>query len=76
MVKTLKNGGLTLKEIEEIFIKKYRIKVDRDYMKSKRFELEQQMIQLKKLLEMLNHIQNCPYENHLNCPNFIKILDL
>ena len=75
LIKILKNGGLLLREISEIFIYDSKINVNRSLFDEKTDQIEKKISNLKSLLIILQHIKSCPYEEHLSCPDFIKMLD-
>ena len=74
LIKILKNGGLSLKEISEIFINQSQININRSLIEEKSNQIEEKISNLTNLLSLLQHIKSCPYENHLACPDFIKML--
>ncbi|MDQ8934414.1 MerR family transcriptional regulator [Acinetobacter rudis] len=74
LVKLLKSGGVSLKEIEDIFLMKNTIKVNRETLDGKITEMKDKVIKLNTLIKTLEHIQHCPHEDHLSCPEFIKLL--
>lgn len=74
LIRRLKKGGMALKEIQQIFIINNKIEVDRDTLQCKISEMQQKVIELNQLIETLQHIQHCPYPDHLSCPEFIKLL--
>lgn len=75
LIKILKNGGLSLREINEIFIYDSKINVNRSLIDEKTDQIEKKISNLKSLLVILQHIKSCPYEEHLSCPDFIRMLD-
>lgn len=74
LIKRLKNGGLTLKEIQQIFIVNNKIKVDREVLDEKINTIQVKVAELGQLIETLQHIQHCPHPDHMSCPEFIKLL--
>ncbi|QIO04467.1 MerR family transcriptional regulator [Acinetobacter shaoyimingii] len=74
-IQLLKKGGLSLKEIDEIFICNGKINVDRGRVDEKSADIEDKIENLKNLLSVLQHIKNCPYNEHLSCPDFLKMLN-
>lgn len=75
LIKILKNGGLSLSEIGKIFIDGNRIKIDRELVGKKLDLVDEQIRNLNNLLILFKHIKFCPSEDHLLCPNFIKMLN-
>lgn len=76
LIKLLKNSGLSLKEIGEVFIENSKIKIDRNLIDEKTDQIEKKINQLKELLLILQHLKSCPYKEHLSCPDFINMLNL
>lgn len=74
LIKILKNGGLSLREIEEIFLDNNKININRGLIDSKVIEIEEKVRNLKNLLQILQHVKSCPYKEHLLCPDFIKMI--
>lgn len=75
LIKLLKNSGLSLKDIQKIFINNTQIHVNRDEIEQASIQIEQKISDLKKLMLMLEHIKSCPYEDHISCPSFIEMLN-
>lgn len=75
LIKVLKNGGLSLREISTIFTYQSKINVDRSLIDEKTDQIEKKITNLKNLLVILRHIKYCPYTEHLSCPDFIRMLD-
>lgn len=75
LVKILRNGGLSLSEIEKIFLQESKIKVSRELIDNKYNEIEEKIINLKNLLVILQHVKSCPYQDHLSCPDFLEMLN-
>lgn len=76
LIQLLKNSGLTLKEIQHIFIMDNKIKIDRDTLETKIVSMQEKVEQLNTLIRTLQHVQHCPHPDHLACPEFIKLLAL
>lgn len=75
LIKLLKNSGLSLKEIKEIFILDRKIDVNRSLIDAKSNQIEEKISNLKNLLMILQHIKYCPYAEHVSCPEFLKMLN-
>lgn len=75
LIKILRNGGLSLSEIEKIFLQESKIKVSRELIDNKYNEIEEKIINLKNLLVILQHVKSCPYQDHLSCPDFLEMLN-
>nr|WP_174505660.1 MerR family transcriptional regulator [Acinetobacter sp. Marseille-Q1620] len=71
----LKNNGLSLNEIGKIFILDCKINVDRDLVDEAMGKITNKISELNRLLSILKHVKSCPYEEHLSCPDFIKMLN-
>lgn len=76
LIRLLKKSGLTLKEIQQIFIMDNKIKIDRDTLENRIISMQEKVQQLNILIQTLQHIQHCPHPDHLACPTFIKLLAL
>lgn len=74
LIKTLKSSGLTLESIHEIFINENKINIQRDKVKLARSEIKNTIDNLNQTLVLLEHFENCPYEYHLRCPEFLKAI--
>lgn len=75
LIKILKTGGLSLTEIEKIFLHERKIKVNRELIDEKYNEIEEKINNLKNLLVILQHVKSCPYPDHLSCPDFLDMLN-
>lgn len=76
LVKILQNGGMSLNEIKELTIHDAKIKIDRATIPDRKKEIRNKIEALNNLLVILNHIEKCPYQDHLSCPDFRKLLVL
>ncbi|WP_269915467.1 MerR family transcriptional regulator [Acinetobacter sp. HY1485] len=76
LIKLMKNGGLSLKDIQNIFIKDQKIKVNQDILEIKMSEMVSKVQTLQRSLEVLKHIQSCPYPEHMECPEFQKLISI
>ena len=74
LIKLMKNGGLSLKDIQNIFVKDQKIQVNPDTLQIKMIEMVSKIQTLQHSLEVLKHIQSCPYPEHMECPEFQKLL--
>ena len=74
LIKFLREGGLSIAEIQEIFISDQRIQINRVKVDEKIKDIK---VKIKHLIEMQNilqHIEQCPFEDHLLCPDFRKLI--
>jgi DNA-binding transcriptional MerR regulator len=76
LIKILQNGGMTLSQIKNIAIENAKIKIQRNEISDTRLEIKNKIDALNKLLMILDHIEKCPYYDHLECPDFIKLLEV
>lgn len=74
LIKLMKNGGLSLKDIQNIFVKDQKIRINQDILDIKMGEVVLKIQTLQRSLEVLKHIQSCPYPEHMECPEFQKLL--
>ena len=74
LIKLMKNGGLSLKDIQNIFVKDQKIRINQDILDIKMSEMALKIQTLQRSLEVLKHIQSCPYPEHMECPEFQKLL--
>lgn len=74
LIRVLKNSGLTLEQIKDIFSNNNQIDIQRDKVKLARLEIKNKIDDLNQMLILLGHFEKCPYENHLLCPDFINLL--
>ncbi|OTG86779.1 hypothetical protein B9T31_07255 [Acinetobacter sp. ANC 4558] len=74
LIKFLREGGLSIAEIEKIFISNHRIQVNRREISEKIHDIELKINHLLEMKSILQHMEHCPFEDHLRCPDFIKII--
>lgn len=74
LIKILKQGGLSLKEISAGFVNHGKIKIERQFIASEKQHIKEKIQNLNQLLIVLNHLEHCPYTDHLECPDFKKML--
>ena len=75
LIKIFQNGGLTLSQIKNIAIDHAKIKIQRDQITEAKNGIKDKIEALNSLLFILSHIEKCPYDDHLQCPDFLKLLD-
>lgn len=76
LIKILQNGGMTLSQIKNIAIHNAKINIQRNQIGDTRSEIKNQINTLNHLLIILEHIESCPYPDHLKCPAFLKLLEI
>lgn len=76
LIKILQNGGMTLSQIKNIAIHNAKINIQRNQIGDTRSEIKKQINTLNHLLIILDHIESCPYPDHLKCPAFLKLLEI
>lgn len=69
-----KETGFTLDEISTVFNLTGIPEINRDAVLEKSKSIDEQINQLIKIKQILEHIAICPYSSHLECPSFQKIL--
>lgn len=69
-------AGFQLEEIAAMFAKNGRLKVDRKLLLEKASELEINIKQLGAIRNTLEHVAHCSATDHLECPKFLRLLDL
>lgn len=74
LIQMAQQSSLTLEEIKNIFFKQQNIQIDRALLDHKIEAIEQRIAQMQTTLLSLKHIAECPYEQHLDCPEFQKIV--
>lgn len=74
LIKILQKGGMSLNEIQAVTIQDAKIKIDREIIPNIKIEIENRIDALNYLLVILSHVEKCPYQDHLNCPDFLKLL--
>ncbi len=65
---------LSLEEIKSMFGTEGHLKIDRDKLVEKSEQLSQQIIRMQWVVETLNHVAQCPKDNHLECKEFQKLI--
>ncbi|MGN6461421.1 MAG: helix-turn-helix domain-containing protein [Pseudolabrys sp.] len=69
-------GGFALDDIASMFTPDGRPKIDRKQMLKKADELDAAIRHLKAMQNGLRHVAACPAPNHLDCPQFRRMLRL
>jgi len=69
-------GGFTLDDIAAMFAPDGRPKIDRKQMLKKADQLDTAIRHLKAMQNGLRHVAACPAPNHLECPQFRRMLGL
>ncbi|SEL22536.1 MerR family transcriptional regulator [Acinetobacter sp. DSM 11652] len=75
LIKIFQNGGMTLSQIKNMAIDHEKIKIKRDQVREAKNEIKDKIETLNNLLLILTHVEKCPYDDHLQCPDFLKLLD-
>ena len=50
--------------------------VDRELLVTKADEIDKQVTRLVAMRDGLRHAANCSADNHLNCPKFLRLLNI
>lgn len=69
-------AGFSLDEIGHMFNDQGEANIDRKKLRQKADEIDLKINRLQKMRDGLRHAANCSAENHLQCPKFVKLLDL
>lgn len=69
------SAGLSLDEIGRMFTLE-GVVVDRELLVTKADEIDKQVTRLVAMRDGLRHAANCSAENHLNCPKFLRLLNI
>lgn len=67
-------AGFTLDDIAAIFDRQGRLTLEPQRLLSRADEIDQTIRELKKVSEGLRHVAGCTAPNHMQCPQFLKIL--
>lgn len=67
-------AGFKLSEIAEMFDERGRLTLEPQRLLAKVEETESKIEQLKKISEGLKHVAGCTAPNHMQCPQFLNIL--
>lgn len=69
------SAGLSLDEIGRMFTLE-GVVVDRELLITKADEIDKQVTRLVAMRDGLRHAANCSADNHLNCPKFLRLLNI
>jgi len=67
-------AGLSLDKIATLFGFDGKISIDRELLTEKADDFNRTIIQLGNIRDGLRHMANCPEKDHMQCPQFKKIL--
>ncbi|MFH0258201.1 helix-turn-helix domain-containing protein [Vibrio rumoiensis] len=67
-------AGLSLSEVAMMFNTKDELVINRETLRQKVHDIDQQIIRLKSVRESLHHVVSCPHESHLECDSFQALL--
>lgn len=68
------SAGFTLEAIAELFDEQGRITLKRQCLLSRAEEVDKTILQLEKVSAGLKHVANCSAADHMQCPNFLAML--
>ena len=68
------SGGFTLEEISQMFGPGGQLRIQRKLLLAKANELDQTMRRMVAMRDTLRHAAACPAKNHLECPQFMRLL--
>lgn len=74
LISLAKSAGFSLEEIGSVLRRPGTTVIPRDALVDKADSLEVQAERLVNLAKMLRHVAHCPYDDHLECPRFQKLL--
>lgn len=69
-----KAAGFSLVEIAGMFGPDGRPDIPRDHLHDKASALQRQIVELRRLRDILRHVADCPAPSHLECPSFRKLM--
>lgn len=69
-----KMAGFSLDEIAGMFAEDGIPDIPRPQLHQRADELQRQIVDLRKMRDVLRHVADCPAPSHLECPNFRKLL--
>ena len=71
-------AGLSLNEISEMFnsSEENTLVIDRDLLAQKAQDIDDHIKRLQAVRDSLNHVASCPYDSHLECKSFQKLMKL
>lgn len=67
-------AGFTLDNIAAMFDRQGRLTLEPQRLLSRADEIDQTIRELQKVSEGLRHVAGCTAPNHMQCPQFLKIL--
>jgi len=70
-----RNAGLSLNEIGQMLLPQ-GINIDRPLLLSKAAELDKQILEMSAMRDGLRHVAACQQLDHLQCPKFLRILNI
>lgn len=69
-----RTAGFSLDDIAAMLDTGGKVQINRQLMLNKADEIDNTIRQLEKVREGLKHVAHCPAPDHLQCPEFIRIL--
>ncbi len=76
LIKLGQEAGFSLAEIGSMFSAKGLLDVDRAMCLEKANEIDQTIKRLSNVSRLLRHTAACPADSHLECPTFMRYLNL
>ena len=70
-----RQAGFSLDELKQMFDDNEGA-IDRQLLRDKADELDEQIRQLVRMRDGLRHAADCPAPSHFECPKFLRILQL
>ncbi|KOC87244.1 helix-turn-helix domain-containing protein [Winslowiella iniecta] len=69
-----RTAGFTLDDIAAMFTAQGEMVIDRVLLSNKASEIDRTIKRLMKVRDGLRHVASCPASDHLDCPEFRKIM--
>ncbi len=76
LITLAKTAGFSLEEITAMMGPDGQLMRNRKELHARADQLDQQIKHLSGLRDMLRHTADCPYPEALECPNFLRLLDV
>ncbi|GAK87913.1 transcriptional regulator MerR family [Vibrio ponticus] len=69
-----KAANLSLEEIKAMFDGERQLNINRPLLAAKAEQLNSEIKRLQAVRDSLEHVAQCPAENHLDCTSFQKLM--
>lgn len=71
-----KSAGFSLEEIASMFGHQGVPELPRDLLHQKADQIDQQIQKLAVLRDTLRHVADCPAPSHMECPTFLRLVEV